>query len=157
MRLTPPTKSLQKDRPVVREPLRTFALAEALTKGELRALEWAVNRARRDSDAFGTKPENALSAIRKLKQPMGTPGAETDLMSVKEQRGLAWAVERATKDSDGYVSETGAARRAIAKLHATSKFEQEAHRGAIATGRRGDRLHRARALHFRANTCCVEC
>lgn len=111
---------------MVRDPLRTVALAEALTKGEFRGLEWAVSRARRDSDAYGPRPENALSAIRKLKQHLGTPRAEADLMSVKEQRGLTWAVERATKDSDGYVSETLAARSALAKLHATIKFEQEA-------------------------------
>jgi hypothetical protein len=111
---------------MVRDPLRTVALAEALTKGEFRGLEWAVNRARRDSDAFGPRPENALSAIRKLKQHLSTPRAEADLMSVKEQRGLTWAVERATRDADGYVSETVAARSAIAKLHATIKFEQEA-------------------------------
>lgn len=111
---------------MVRDPLRTVALAEALSKGEYRGLEWAVHRARRDSDAYGAKPADALSAIRKLKQHLGTPRAEADLMSVKEQRGLAWAVERATKDADGYASETLAARGAIGKLHATIKFEQEA-------------------------------
>lgn len=111
---------------MVRDPLRTLALAEALTKGEFRGLEWAVNRARRDSDAYGPRPENALSAIRKLKRHLGSPRVEADLMSVKEQRGLTWAVERATKDADGYASETLAARSAVAKLHATIKFEQEA-------------------------------
>ncbi|CAN7392554.1 hypothetical protein [Variovorax sp. LjRoot178] len=111
---------------MVRDPLRTVALAEALTKGEFRGLEWAVSRARRDSDAYGPRPENALSAIRKLKQHLGTQCSEADLISVKEQRGLTWAVERATRDADGYVSETVAARNAIAKLHATIKFEQEA-------------------------------
>ncbi|MDN8616526.1 hypothetical protein [Variovorax ginsengisoli] len=106
--------------------MRTLALAEALTKGEFRGLEWAVSRARRDSDAYGSRPENALSAIKKLKQHLGTPLAEADLMSVKEQRGLTWAVGRATKDADGYASETLAARSAIARLHATIEFEQEA-------------------------------
>lgn len=126
MRPEPRTESVEKDHPMVRDPLRTLALAEALTKGEFRGLEWAVNRARRDSDAYGPRPENALSAIRKLKQHLGTPRVEADLMSVKEQRGLTWAVERATKDADGYASETLAARSAVAKLHATIKFEQEA-------------------------------
>ncbi|KWT67020.1 MULTISPECIES: hypothetical protein [unclassified Variovorax] len=110
---------------MIRDPLRTLALAKALTKGEFRGLEWAVTRARRDSDAFGTRPENALSAIRRLKQHMATPSAEVDLMSVQEQLGLTWAVKRATKDSDGYGSEALAARTAVAKLHATIKFEQE--------------------------------
>ncbi|VTU44913.1 hypothetical protein [Variovorax sp. RA8] len=114
---------------MVRDPLRTLALAEALTTGEFRGLEWAVSRARRDSDAYGTRPENALSAIRKLKQHMCAPRAEADLMSVKEQRGLAWAVERATKDADGYASEAHAARSAIAKLHDTIRFEQQARLG----------------------------
>lgn len=73
---------------MIRDPLRTLALANALTKGEFRGLEWAVTRARRDSDFFGTKPENALSAIRNLKQRMATTSAEVDLMSVQEQLGL---------------------------------------------------------------------
>lgn len=111
---------------MTRDPLRTIALVEVLTKGEFRALEWAVNRAKRNSEAFGSKSVNGMRAVRKLKEHLGSPSAESSLLAASEQQGLVWAVERATRDADGYPSEAAAARSAISKLNATANFERRA-------------------------------
>lgn len=109
-----------------REPLRTEALVEVLTKGDFRGFEWAVIRARRNSDAYGSKPADAVLAVQKLKEHLGGHRAEAGLLTANEQRALVWAVERASRDADGYPNESAAAHSAIAKLNATASFERQA-------------------------------